>query len=619
MCGICGIYGVDDRQIVKKMSDTLSHRGPDDEGFFVDKDISLGHRRLSIIDLNTGHQPIHNEDETVWIVFNGEIYNYKELRAELEKKHRFYTNTDTEVIVHCYEEYGNGFADRLNGMFALALWDSNKKTLVLARDPIGKKPLYYWSDGGKLIFASEIKAILAAGVPAGISEEGLRSYLAYEYSIGDQTLFEGIKKLMGGHILLMGPCGRKIEKYWDITEHIDSSKDDLYYIKRLRELLEQSARYRMIADVPIGAFLSGGLDSSAVVALARPHVDYDFHTFSMGFETFSELEYARMVSDHLDTVHHELIIDGKMVLGSLDKIAWHFDEPLGDAAIINNYFLSKEARGFVKVVLAGEAGDELFAGYSSYGNSLRLHRLRSTPAVGAVAQLVFKSTSLRQLMLMSGIEYLCGGARVINRLSQPSLEFVQLQTTRSKNNDEVSLETIIGPDNVDSHAIIPAGFKDPLNRILATDCKNLLPEKFLMKADKAIMANSVEERLPLMDKNIVEFAFSMPGTVKLRGKEEKYVLKMAVKDLLPAAIIKRKKQGFNTQIWSWIGNGAFKDRVIAVLGENELLQRTFKNKYRESILRDLKAGDGSRYREMWHAFALGLWQETYFGDEGQRA
>lgn len=258
MCGICGIYGLEDRETIKKMCDSIAHRGPDDEGYYVDAGISLGHRRLSIIDLSTGHQPIHNEDGTIWIVFNGEIYNYKELRSELEKKHTFYTNTDTEVIVHCYEEYGEQFPDKLNGMFALAIWDSAKKRLVLARDPIGKKPLYYHYDGSRLIFASEIKAILAAGVPGAIDEEGLRSYLAYEYSIGSLTLFKGIRKLMGGHLLQVDPQGMKDVKYWDIAEKIDGDKNEAFYVKRLRELLEQSAKYRLIADVPVGAFLSGG-------------------------------------------------------------------------------------------------------------------------------------------------------------------------------------------------------------------------------------------------------------------------------------------------------------------------------------------------------------------------
>jgi asparagine synthase (glutamine-hydrolysing) len=605
MCGICGIYGLEDKELVKKMCQTLVHRGPDDQGIYTDSNISLGHRRLSIIDLKTGHQPIHNEDETVWVILNGEIYNFRELREDLEDKHDFYTDSDTEVLVHLYEEYGERLVEKLNGMFAFAIWDSVKRKLLLARDHIGKKPLYYHWDGEKLIFASEIKAVLEAGIKKEIDLDALYSYLAYQYTIGEKTLFKGVRKLLGGHFLVIGNKELKIEKYWEIKENvIHNSEANL--IKRLRLLLEKSATYRMIADVPIGAFLSGGLDSSAVVALTRPLADYEFHTFSVGFETFSELKYAKKVSEYLDTVHHEIVITPDMVAKNIEKIAWHYDEPLGDAAIINNYFLSKEARKHVKVVIAGEAGDELFAGYPNYKMNLRCCNLFKIPFFSNVIGRIVGVSPKKGDVYRNRIE------RFLTGFAQVNFENYHLYTTRSMSDDEIKWLTHLNHGNIEQFAIYPRDIKHPLNRMLALDCKNLLPEKFLMKADKATMANSVEERLPLMDKNIVEFAFSIPPNLKLRNGQEKYILKMAVKDLLPIEIIKRKKQGFGTPVDNWMSKGELKDMVIQKLSDNELIKRYSKEDKIDKMIQNLNRGNTRGAGTVWTIFALGLWYDTYF-------
>ncbi len=604
MCGICGIVGLDDKNLIKRMCNVMVHRGPDDEGIYLDKNVSLGHRRLSIIDLEGGHQPVHNEDETIWITFNGEIYNFKELKKDLEKKHDFYTNTDTEVIIHCYEEYGDGFVEKLNGMFAFAIWDSSRNKLLLARDPIGKKPLYYYWDGKVLIFASEIKAVLEAGIKKELDLDGLCAYLSYQYTIGEKTLFKGIKKLLGGHTLTLRNGDIKIRRYWDIQEKTTiASEDNL--IKKLRVLLEKSAKYRLIADVPVGAFLSGGIDSSCVVALSRPHVDYEFHTFSVGFETFSEFKYAKMVSDSLDTSHHEIIIDSNMVAQELNKIAWHYDEPLGDAAIINNYFLSKEARKYVKVVLAGEAGDEIFAGYPNYQKNLEYDSFFKIPLLNNICKSIVRISPRKGNIYGNRVE------KFLSFFAQPGFERAHLYSTRELSNNEIKYLTKLDPNDVDSLAIYPSGINNALNKMLALDCKNLLPEKFLMKADKSTMANSVEERLPLMDKNIVEFAFSIPASLKLRNGQGKYILKMAVKDLLPDKIIKRKKQGFGTPVDNWISNGDLKDIVIQKLSDSELINRYFRKEKIDRLIQDLNHGETFRARTIWTIFALGLWYDIY--------
>ena len=609
MCGICGIYGVEDRALIQRMLSVLKHRGPDDEGIYTDANISLGHARLSIIDLTErGRQPMSNEDGNVWLSVNGEIYNFMELRLELEKKgHRFYSNTDSEAIVHAYEEYGLDFIDKLRGMFALALYDKKRQRLILARDPIGQKPLYYHSDGETLVFASEIKAILAAGVKKDIDRDALYAYLAYQYTIGEKTMFKGIKKLLPGTMIIQEPGELRTNKYWDIKENIISGSD-AYFIDKLRTLLEESTRLRMIADVPIGAFLSGGIDSSIVVALARPHVKDEFHTFSVGFETFSELEYARIVSQHLGTTHHEIMITADMVVQDLPQIAWHYDEPLGDAAIINNYYLSREARKYVKVVVAGEGGDELFGGYPTYKRGLEFISLFKIPPI-------FRNTAQCFFDLIPGKDNISTFGSKVHKFAsyftQPTYEKAHLYLTRQMNNAEIDYMTKMKSPNVDNFAIYPQGIGQPLNKMLAIDCNNLLPEKFLMKADKAIMANSVEERLPLLDKEIIKFAFSVPQELKIKNGQEKYILRKTVNDLLPEQIINRPKVGFGTPVGYWL-SGKMRDLVITRLDKGDLIADFFKRDKIEALLQNLDRAITYRPSVIWTLFALELWYEVHF-------
>jgi asparagine synthase (glutamine-hydrolysing) len=609
MCGICGIYGIEDRDLVQRMVSVLRHRGPDDSDIYTHANISLGHARLSIIDLSErGRQPMCNEDGSIWLVVNGEIYNFIELRAELEKKgHHFYSNSDSETIIHAYEEYGLNFLDRLRGMFALALYDEKIKRLTLARDPIGKKPLYYHHKDGHLIFASEIKAIFQAGVKKEINESALQAYLAYQYSLGEQTLFAGVKKVPAGHRLVFEAGKLTIQKYWDISENITRASDD-YYVKRLRALLEESTRLRMIADVPVGAFLSGGIDSSAIVALATRHARSDFHTFSVGFETFSELEYARLVSRHLGTVHHETTITGAMVREDLPKIAWYYDEPLGDAAIINNYYLSREAKKYVKVVLAGEGGDELFAGYQNYARNLSFYDYFRLPSLARVV--------VREAIGAipgKGNPYSPGSLvyRFASFLSQPDFEKAHLYYTREMSDALLRTMSQLDLDNIENLAIEPPQMHQPLNKMLAIDCKNLLPEKFLMKADKGTMANSVEERLPFLDREIIEFAFSVPKRLKIHRGQGKYILRKAVEDLLPPEIVSREKLGFGTTVGHWLANELY-ETVYQKLSEGSLLRQVIRPEQREALLGNLSKAIKNRASYVWTLFALELWYETHF-------
>lgn len=610
MCGIAGILGLEDKNTIQKMCDAIKHRGPDDEGYYFDDSLSLGHRRLSIIDLAGGHQPVHNEEQTVQIVFNGEIYNYRELKAELEPRHRFYTNTDTEVIVHCYEEYGDELVSRLNGMFAFALWDAARKKLLLARDPMGKKPLYYCIDGKRLVFASEIKSLFECGVKKAIDFREMSAFLAFGYSVGDGTLFQGIKKLPGGHILTVEKGDLKtlsIRKYWDIHEDIHNYTES-YAVAKLRELLERSARYRLIADVPVGAFLSGGIDSSSVVALSRPLVDYPFHTFSIGFENFSEFSYARMISEKLDTEHHEIVLDSSTALANMDRIAWHYDEPLGDPAIIFNYFLSLEARKHVKVVLAGEAGDELFGGYPNYRVGTLFHSYFRVPGMVALMKSLISSP------FADGKFSRAGPVKYLGYFAQPGLEQAHQYTYRAAiamTDEEISYYSSL--DRWDPSMLIqPEPMHDPLDRMLALDCKNMLPEKFLMKADKATMANSIEERLPLLDKGLIEFAFTIPPRYKLRHGNGKYILKEAVKDLLPAEVIARKKVGFGRVVDDWMFDGRLQEPVIQALSDNELVRKCFRKDRMAGLAGQIRKKERQNYNAIWLIYALSLWYDTYF-------
>ncbi|MDD1666353.1 MAG: asparagine synthase (glutamine-hydrolyzing), partial [Methanomicrobiales archaeon] len=613
-CGICGFTGFSDAGLLGSMVDALRHRGPDDRGTWSDGRVSLGHARLSIIDLSPrGRQPLSNEEGSIWITCNGEVYNYRGLREDLSR-HTFSSATDTEVMVHAYEEYGMSFLDRLRGMYAFALWDGRERRLLLARDPLGKKPLYYYREGTTLLFASEMKAILSAfpslGIGKAVDREALCGYLGNQYIPGDRTLVSGIFRLPPASVMTFSPdtgsCS--ISRYWTLREGREEG-DEEALAARLRATLEEATRLRMVADVPVGAFLSGGIDSSAVTAIARREADYDFHTFTAGFGgRESEYGFAGEVSRYLGTVHHEVDIDPREVLAEFPSITWHFEEPVGDAAVVANYFLAREARKHVKVVLAGEGSDELFGGYASYRQGVRWSPWFSLPRV--LRRGLDRVISLAPL---SGDPFHDRVAVYGHYLGQDSLEAAQAYAWRITGITDDELRWLGNRDCTGATVPLrlPEGFRDPLNRVLALDCMNHLPDLYLMKGDKATMAHGVEERLPILDRELVGLAFRIPASLKIRGGVEKYIWRRVVRDLLPLDIADRPKQGFGVPYLSWV-RGELREAVSQALDGSAFARRAFPSGNYGRLLRGFERARATRPALIaWNLFALEAWSSRF--------
>jgi asparagine synthase (glutamine-hydrolysing) len=545
------------------MCDALAHRGPDDEGFYVGPGVGLGMRRLSIIDLATGHQPIANEDGSVWVVFNGEIYNYQELRAELERRgHVFATSTDTETIVHLYEEHGPAAVERLRGMFALALWDDKRRQLLLARDRLGIKPLYVADGGDRLLFASELKAILALGeVEPRLDWRALSHMFAFQATPADASLIDGVRKLPPGTRLVAQAGGRRqAKRYWDVRFEPDRAHDEAYFVERLRELLTESVRVHLVSDVPLGAFLSGGIDSSAVVALMSRQKAGPIKTFSIGFtdQDFSELAHARTVARAFGTDHRELVLEPD-ALGILEEVAWHLDEPLGDPSAIPTYLVSRLAAESVTVVLSGDGGDELFAGYDKYVVEGRERRYGLVPR------------PLRRLIgrLPDVMPERMRGRRFLRHFALDGAERYLDATSMFRAEEQARLFTpevaarLAGYDPWDSlRPSLGEGTAHWLSTLQRADINGYLPLDILTKVDRMSMAHSIETRVPLLDHRVVEFAATIPPELQLKQGVTKHVFKAAMRGILPDAIIDRRKQGFAVPLGRW-----FRGRLAGVLRE----------------------------------------------------
>lgn len=517
MCGICG-FNWDDKDLVVKMADAIVYRGPDDSGYYNDKGISFGHRRLSIIDISAaGHQPMCNEDGSIWIVFNGEIYNYIEIKPGLMNKHSFNSKTDTEVLIHGYEEWGiEGLLPRLNGMFAFAIWDSRKQVLILARDRIGKKPLYYHINGDRILFASELKSMLQyQDIKKKADLFSLNSLLSYRFIVSSRTIVKGIKKLLPGHYLVFQEKKAIIHKYWDLHWVDSQPKGELYYTKRFSELFKAAVERRLVADVPLGAYLSGGLDSSAVVAMNANLRKDPVKTFTVGFnDGTDEFKHARVVADHFNCDHHEIVINYDDMTREFKKIIWFMDEPSTDMTNFPMYFLSRESKKHVTVINTGEGADELFAGYPYYqiGSSWIKHVPNKIKGmVMSWYYSPFKRKDIDSLLGKHSNYY-------------PLLRYY-LQ------------------------APVPAAF---LNRLLFFDIKNELPNWQLHRVDRMTMAFGQEARAPFLDQKLLEFSTTVPTALKLNGLNGKYLVKQAMKGILPECIISRKKQGFTTPYFKWL-------------------------------------------------------------------
>jgi len=624
MCGICG-FNWEDKALVKSMADAILHRGPDGHGYYVDKNISLGHRRLSIIDLSArGKQPMYNQDGSICIVFNGEIYNYKEIKQKLENKYKFFSETDTEAIIHAYEEYGEDCLQYLNGMFAFAIWDSRKKSLFLARDRIGIKPLYYYFKDGKFIFGSEIKAILEYPISREVNISSLYQFLTFSYIPYPATLFKDIYKLPPAHYIVLKDNKLKIKKYWDIAYN-EINKPLSYYTEELFNRFRNSVEMQLMSDVPLGAYLSGGLDSSSIVAMMSSLMDRPVTTFSVGFESdevINELYYAKKVADKLNTNHNEIIVNPDDAIKILPKIIWHLDEPIANPASIPLYFMSQAAKKKMTVVLTGNGGDELFAGYKQHKViSLANNHYKKYPFLfDSKLSLSFINTFNKFTPEKSNYK------KYINFLSKflPILKHMpsayNLLVYRNFTDDEriQLLETGNSSTNLSvkqaqnlSKNLIGSFFNTKnniLNQLLSIDLKLLLPEDYLMVDDKINMANSIESRVPFLDHTLVEFAATIPVKYKFNGLTGKFILKKTMKNLLPKEVIQRKKYGFTPPLTLWINKHLKSEACNILLDSDSEVKRYFNHKFLKNILTD---NTKKHYNKILPLLMFGQWYDLY--------
>ncbi|MGE5810761.1 MAG: asparagine synthase (glutamine-hydrolyzing) [Ignavibacteria bacterium] len=624
MCGICGKFSYDGVSLkeLKRMSDIIAHRGPDDEGFYIKGHMGLGHRRLSIIDLSLGKQPISNENKTIWISFNGEIYNYKELRKDLDRKgHIFSTNSDTEVIVHLYEEYGEKCVEKLGGMFAFAVWDENEQKLLIARDRIGHKPLFFLQNGTDFLFASEVKSILEAhGVPREINFEAIHHYLSLRFIPAPHTMIKGIKKLPAGHYLVYQNGKLKIEKYWDLSfrEKINLTEDEL--IEGVGVKLREAVDSHLMSDVPIGAFLSGGMDTSTVVALMGTIMNQPFKTFSIGVkeQDFNELPYAKMVAERYKTEHIYEVVQANLIK-LLPTMIWHLDEP-SDPIAACMFQAAKLAAQHVKVVLGGDGGDELFAGFDRYLGVGLIDYYNYIPSLireKVIGPLInsfpdsftYKSTSqkLRWIHQLSssndGERYAEATAFFRFNHAQKHCLFGDSLWQQLKNN--YSNNIIVDTYN-NSNA------DDPIDKMLYTDFMTRLSEHTLMLTDRMNMAFSLEARSPFLDHPLVEYMARFPSSMKIKGRNLKYILRKFAKDYLPEEIIKRKKQGFMFPIAYWLRSELYdfsKDFLI----HSFFVREGFFNKNEVlNLIEDHRKNKIDNHVRLWMLINLEIWYQLYF-------
>jgi asparagine synthase (glutamine-hydrolysing) len=623
MCGICGFYEfkshqLADTEILDDMLRALHHRGPDDSGAYFDKDLAMGMRRLSIIDLSGGKQPMCNEDGSVVTVFNGEIYNFRELRNLLVSRgHTVATLSDTEVIVHLYEDFGEDCVHHLRGMFAFAVWDKQRRRLFVARDRLGIKPLYFTQEGGRLIFASEIKAILQHPyVQTELNAEALNNYLSLKYVPAPQTMFKDIYALPPGCSFTCDGNGVKLKRYWDLSfaNHRNGDQREEVYAEQLQTLLEDCVKSHLVSDVPFGAFLSGGVDSSTIVALMSQYLSEPIKTYSVGFEgtgeTFSELPYARLVAEKYHTDHHEVIFGPRHVMDLAEKVVWYLDQPLADYATLANYMLAELASRDVKMVLTGEGGDELFAGYARYAGE-RLSPLFKLLPAAAKSLVLSASSSLpglrRQKLALNALCQPEEAARFVNWFPLFNVEMKHALLTEDLKKSLSGYEA----DHVFGEHLARTDATDPLHRMLYVDTKLWLPDLLLARGDKTSMAVSLEARVPLLDHMLVEFAASLPQKVKVKGMVRKYLLKKVSQKWLPPEIIHRKKQGFSMPTSMWMRKEA-RSYMRDTLSDSTLRRRgLFNARFVEKLMTEHETGFADHGPLLWGLINVELWQRVF--------
>jgi len=624
MCGIIG-FNYEDKIFLKKALKEIKHRGPDYSGEFYDKNISLGHNRLSIIDLSkSGNQPMSNEEETIWISFNGEIYNFKELRNNLKKNHKFKSNTDTEVLIHLYEEQGIGMLNNLQGMFAFCIYDSKKKILFLARDRVGIKPLYYYHHQDKFVFCSEIKGILQnKEIKREVNLEAIPYYLIFRANTGEDSLLKNIKKLKPGNFLVYDLKNNKLKKkeYWDLKSQEQNKKED-FFTKKIKNLLEDSVKKRLISDVPYGAYLSGGIDSGTIVSLMSKYSSKSVQTFSVGFEeeAHTETNEARFLAEKIGTDHHELLIKENSIK-HLPNIVYQADEPMCDPTSIPIYFLSKYAKKYCTVILTGEGSDELFAGYPQY-KFMKIHNMFIKKIPLPLREIISKTLEITPKGILNK------GFRFTSALGKKGRERAS-NFLKSDNYSEQYLNQISIFNEKEQKELLEKNrqlykkydsYFNNRNKIVSNcqnlDFKNPMVEDLLMKVDKNTMAFSIEGRVPFLDHRLVELSTKIPANLKLKYlTKDKYILRQSVKNIIPKQTMKRKKKHFFVPIDSW-----FKEDLTSL--KEELLsknfiskQKIFNSNYITKIDKGFKASKLFYSRQLWSLLIFQIWYKQYIENE----
>jgi len=625
MCGVCGVVDLKNSPPLREdqldaMCKTIEHRGPDGTRTMIRDSVAFGHTRLSVIDTETGWQPIANEDDSIFVILNGEIYNFQSLRKELsDKGHVFRTNSDTEVVVHLYEDEGLDFVERLDGMFALAIWDEPNNKLVIARDRIGKKPLYYSENGGRFSFASEMKALTSSGVEREVDPLALASYLTYGYVPEPLVIFKGISKLPPAHLLVFDESGTKVQRYWELNSKADSSITVEDAVAETRRLTDEAVSSRLVSDVPLGFFLSGGLDSSVVVGAAAQASSSKLRTFSIGFEeeSFSELEYARTIANRFDTEHEEFVVTSDLV-GDLESIIRFADEPFADSSMVPMYYLSRQTRQHVTVALSGDGGDEVFGGYDRYiGLQLaeKYHKVPGFvrkgmigPLAGLIPESLGKSSNLRR----------------IKRLTYPATDTTEqwymgwMQQFRTDSHIKVFTPSftsaIAGEGGWNDHmsaAFAEAASSSSTKSAQWVDATTYLPGDLMVKADRMSMAHGLEVRSPLLDHHLMEFASTIPGEYSISGRSGKQILKRAYADLIPSEILNRKKAGFTVPVGEWI-NGALRDLTRELLlCPGAEVQKVIRPEFIKMMIDEHAARKQSHAVRLWNLICLETWTKTF--------
>ncbi|WP_275888929.1 asparagine synthase (glutamine-hydrolyzing) [Desulforhopalus vacuolatus] len=620
MCGICG-FNWNDEMLARKMAAQIVHRGPDHEGIYVSDEISLAFRRLSIIDLSdNGNQPMFNDDGSVVLVFNGEIYNFRELRHDLEQDgYVFRSNTDSEVIVHGYEKWGDGVLEKLRGMFALAIWDVPRKRLLLARDRIGIKPLYYSFQRGYFLFGSEIKTLLESSrVERRVNYQALYDYLGFEFVPSPETMFAGINKLPAGCSLVYEKGKINIQRYWDLKFH--PGENTLSFdeaVEEFRFQLDFAVKSHLVSDVPLGVFLSGGLDSSCIVALMRRHISGPLRTFTIGYKdkSYSELDYAQIVADHCDTEHHVLMLDS-LKPEYVEQTLWHLDEPMTDLSTVPFYLLCKQAKEHVTVCLSGEGADESLAGYDRF-KAARLDRYFHLIPAGIRKHLIGRAMNVlpdqqQKKGAVNMLKRFVDGANLDSAGKHLRWQyFLTRDIERQLFTDTTAAQMTMDPFRLVKEYNDRCDGGDEINRQIYLDMRYMMADSVLMKVDRMSMASSLEVRVPLLDHVLVEFMASLPGSWKIKGMETKHIFRAALQGLLPDKIVHRGKQGYSLPVKHLL-RGELKNYMISLLNDSRVIRENLNVTYVNRLIEEHCAGKANHNHILWALMNVAIWHNRFF-------